>query len=263
MQRLQELLDELEQLRGSDGEVRAQNYGRVLESARRLEGVPLVHGVSERTDLGELARTRSLSSRASRGLAARKVEEYLGIEERVYASAGILYPDARMALVFRPEVERPGTDASPWDSGLFARKLCPDLPPMPDPGRRGVFQRYTLPAPHYREYLVCYVASCYWQPWDYLDPHQRHAFTDPLGALCEHPRSRSFEVRIPDGIELSQDALLAVFLLGKGAMPRTVTDWLQHLARAGVVIKQQHGSSRYLERLVREWISAHLGYGEA
>lgn len=136
MQRLQQLLDELEQLRRSDSEVRAQNYGRVLKAARRLKRVPLVHGVSDENDLAELAGTRSLRSRASRGLAAREVEAYLGIEDRVYASAGVLYPDARMALVFRPEVERPGTDASPWDSGLFAGKLCPDLSEMPDPGRR-------------------------------------------------------------------------------------------------------------------------------
>jgi hypothetical protein len=257
--RLQELLGELAAHRGDPFGDCSQSYDRALPDARKLEHVPLVHRMSRVDDLTMVVEARALLSRKSRGGAASKPEDYLGITDVVYTSAGTLYPDARVAFVFSPLAERAGAEASPWDSGALCRSLCPGLPRPPEPARRELFIRYTLPAPQYRSYLVHYVASCY-RVWEhYLDLGCAHAFSDPAQVLETHPRSRSFEVRVPGRIAVSESFLLAVFLRDVDLpLDARVTRWLDVIERAGVIVEQCSGSSRLLEEHVRLWILRHL-----
>lgn len=261
---LQELLDELANLRSSQQDGRAQHYERILPDAHKLERVPLVHGSPKMETLDVVVRDGALLSRTARGLPQNKPEQYLEIEDKVYTAAGILYPDARVAFVFDARVERPGTTASPWDSGAFVKQLCPDLPPPPDLERRRIFARYCVPAPQYREYLVCYVASCYRRPSDYLSPERPVAFPDPLGAISDGKPSRSFEVRIPGRIDVTDATLLAVFFVHiKGTGPnRQSSAWLSGMQRSGVTVEPCR-TMGWLEKRVRDWIASRLGYGDS
>ncbi len=256
---LEELLDELDTHRGEHHGERHQSYQRVLPEARKLEHVPLVHGTDRVSDLMGVAKAQALLSRAARGKTTNRREAYLGIADVVYTSAGILYPDARAAFVISPDAEGADSQASPWDSGALCRALRPDLPPLPDPARRDLLWRYTLPAPQYRSYLVHYVASCY-RVWDhYLEVQCPLAFPDPAGVISAHERSRSFEVRVRQRIPVQAPYLLAVFLLYNGVpMDRTITKWLQASEQAGVVVKTYSGSSRGLTEEVRGWIRQYL-----
>lgn len=130
----------------------------------------------------------------------------------------------------------------------------------PDPRRRQLFEHYTLPAPDYRQYLIHYVASCYRRPVDYLCG-RTHAFSDPAGALCEHSRSRNFEVRIPDRLAADATSLQAVFVRQtRPPVPAALADWLHRLQVAGVEVKRSTGSKEHLAATVRTWILQQLGY---
>lgn len=262
---LQGLLDELEECRGAPGQDRMLNYERILSGAGKLREVPLVHGTDRLEDLVSICSDGALLSRTARGLPGKnKAEAYLGIRDKVYASAGILYPDARAAFIFRRSAEPAGTEASPWDSGAFVHRLCAHLPRPPARERRDLFLKYTLPTPAYREYLVHYVASCYRKPAHYLAsaPNDRHAFPDPIGALCEHPRSRNFEVRIPGRLEVTEATLVGVFLLEQDQDEEDphVASWLQRLDRAGVHIDYCRNSWNYMRARVCRWIMSQVGY---
>jgi hypothetical protein len=258
---LQELLDELASHRGELLGERSQSYDRVLSGARKLEHVPLVHGMDKIENLRALVETRALISRTARGEGQSPPEQYLGIEDVVYTSAGVLYPDARIAFVLKPSVESTrATTASPWDSGAICRSLCSALPQPPHPARREVFTRYHLTAPKYRTYLVAYVASCYRVWWHYLDLGQPVAFGDPAGALERNSApARCFEVRVTGRIELTDTTLLAIFML-RNAKPfePLVADMLELLRERGVVVSYCSGASKNLEKQVREWIRQHL-----
>ena len=259
--RLQELLDELTACRGDELGARSQSYARVLPHAHRLERVPLVHGTDRIENLEAIAEARALVSRTARGVGQSPPEQYLGIEDVVYTSAGVLYPDARIAFVLRPGVELTRvTTASPWDSGAFCHSLCPALPQPPDPARRGIFARYHLPAPEYRRYLVAYVASCYRVWWHYLDLGQPVAFRDPVGALERNSApARCFEVRVAERIDLMDTTLMAIFALrNAGPFVSLVADMLASLKGRGVAVSYCSGASRSLEKHVRDWIRQHL-----
>jgi hypothetical protein len=259
--RLQELLDELVAWRGDRLGERSQSYDRVLPDARKLERVPLVHGTDRLENMGAIVEAGALVSRTARGQGQSPPEQYLRIDDVVYTSAGVLYPDARIAFVLGPGVEgiQP-TTASPWDTGAFCRSLCSALPQPPAPVRRELFARYRLPAPEYRRYLVAYVASCYRMWWHYLDLGQPVGFDDPVGVLERNSApARCFEVRVTGRIELTDATLLAVFVL-RTADPfePPVADMLTSLKRRGVAVSYCSGASRNLEKYVREWIRQHL-----
>jgi hypothetical protein len=259
--RLQGLLDELTACRGHALGERCQSYDRVLPDARKLERVPLVHGMDSTRTLPAVIEARALLSRTVRGKAPSPPEKYLGIEDVVYTSAGVLYPDARVAFVLRPSLEGSrATTASPWDSGAFHDSLCAALPQPPDAARREMFEKYHLPAPEYRTYLVAYVASCYRVWWHYLDLAQPIAFPDPLGALeRQSAPSRCFEVRVSGKIELTDGTLLAIFVLRRAEpLEPAVAETLALLRRHGVTVSYPSGSSKYLEQQVRVWIRRHL-----
>jgi hypothetical protein len=264
--RLQALLDELANHRGDLLGDHSQTYDRVLPDARKLERVPLVHGTDRIENLETIAAARALVSRTARGEGQSPPEQYLGIEDVVYTSAGVLYPDARIAFVLRPGVEGTRvTTASPWDSGAFCRSLCSALPQPPDPARREIFARYHLPAPEYRMYLVAYVASCYRVWWHYLDLGQPVAFRDPVGALERSSApARCFEVRVTGRIDLMDTTLLGIFVLrNAGPFAPLVADMLASLKGRGVAVSYCSGASRSLEKHVRDWIWQHLEEPEA
>lgn len=253
------LLGELETCRNTQPE-RLASYERVLTAARMLLEVPLVHGCERRDALESIAREQALLSREARGQPPHEAELLLGIQDRVYAAMGILYPDKAVALVLNPHVEVNGTAASPWDSGAFAKAMAGNGFSAVE--SRNCFDEYSLEAPWHREYLVAYVASCYWQASDYLDVSSRHAFSDPLGMLdTRHPRLRTFEVRVPATIPVRKETLLAIFLRqGSLPLPLALSEWLERLDRSGVAVRLfRRGSSQFLEEKVREWISARAG----
>ena len=257
---LRGLLDELAECRGPAGQDRMLSYEHVLPDAHKLQSVPLVHGTDRPADLVAICAEGALLSRTARGLpGTNEAEAYLGVQNKVYASAGTLYPDARVAFIFHSTAEPAGTEASPWDSGAFVRALCEDLPRPPAQERRALFLKYTLAAPDYRDYLVDYVASCYREPAHYLTPGCRHAFPDPIGALSEHPRSRSFEVRIPERLEVSEATLIGVFLQEQDEEDPRVASWLQNLDRAGIHIDYCQGSWRHMRGRVCRWILSRVG----
>jgi hypothetical protein len=217
--------------------------------------------MDRREQLSAVFEARALLSRTARGKPPSPPEQYLGIGDVVYTSAGVLYPDARVAFVLSPSVEgsRDAT-ASPWDSGAFHDSLCAELPQPPDPARREMFARYHLPAPEYRKYLVAYVASCYRVWWHYLDLAQPIAFRDPLGALDRKSApSRCFEVRVPGSIELTDATLLAIFMLRRAEpLDPAVAEALASLRGHGVKVSYPSGSSKHLEQQVRAWIRERL-----
>ncbi len=268
-ERLDALLAELEELRGPAHGDRASVYERVRPDAQRcLPHVPLVHGSGSIDDVNSILAEGFLCSRQGRGKKANRREAYLGIDDVVYTAAGILYPDARVGFVFRPDiVEEPdGVLASPWDSGAICSSLRQDLPKPPEPQRRQLFERYSLPAPMYRVYLACYVASCYRHWWHYLDlGTAKPAFGSPCNALGRHARSRSFEVRIPSRIPVTTSSLLAVFItLRDQPLSPAASDCLRRLERAGVVVKSlSNASPPSLQRHIFAWVREHLNASEA
>lgn len=240
---------------------RAENYTRIVAAASKLSKTPLVHGSERREVLTELVRTRAaLYSRIARDLEPNDAEKCLGIHDKAYASMGVLYPDKSVALLFHEQLETPETDASPWDSGAFNRKLETDGF-SPDE-RRALFHEYVLKAPWHRRYLVDYVASCFWDAMHYLDVTQRHAFSDPLGMLDTMlPRLRSFEVRVPTRLPIDSDTLLAVFLRqGKKPLSTALASWLENLQQAGVKIEidRSRKTRRFLHSKVRQWIREYV-----
>lgn len=259
--RLQELLEELAICRGDLHGERCQSYERALPGARKLERVPLVHGMDRIENMQAIVEAGALLSRTARGHGQSAPEQYLGIDDVVYTSAGVLYPDARIAFVFGSRVEGSGaTTASPWDSGAFCRSLCSSLPQPPASVRRELFARYRLPAPEYRMYLVAYVASHYRVWWHYLDLGRPVGFGDPVGALERNTApARCFEVRVPGKIELTDRTLMAIFVLRSSApFAPPVADMLAALKEGGVAVSYCSGASGNLEKHVREWIRQYL-----
>jgi hypothetical protein len=156
---------------------------------------------------------RRLRTREELGMDQLSAESYFGLGNVVYTAAGFLYPDSRFAFVLSPDVESGRkVDASPWDSALFYRLLCPHLPAAPhDLKRREVFLTYTLPAPEYREYLVHYVATCFRSGHDYLSS-KMPIFKDPLRAISDRFHSRVFEVRLGGSVPLETWSIEKIFV---------------------------------------------------
>lgn len=258
---LRELLDELERFRRSEGAHREEHFARMQKRCTDLlHRLPLVHGLNESGDLSAVLARKALLSRTQRGLQPSKAEQRLEIADRVYLSAGVLYPRKDVALIFSHLAED-GVEvsASPWDSGAMSGDLCRHLPPCDTADdRRQQLQRYSLPAPCYRQYLVCYVASCFGQPEDYLRLRS-HQYADPLGAMDERREvSRIFEVRVLSSLPTEPRTLLAVF----------VPDWdgdadyhrarsaLDSLRKQGVDVKYYNGAQGALRSRVQDWILA-------
>ncbi len=256
---LQDLIDELAQQRSKTQDQQGL-YERSSTDARRMADLPVVHGLDDLSTLDTLAtqpHPHCLRSRAARRPEAPRnpAEECLGIYDCVYGALGVLYPDKKVALLFRNNIEVEPTNASPWDSGAVNRHW--EQTHIAPEERRILFARYVLPAPEYRSYFVEYIASCFWQPNDYLYVGRRHAFSDPLGLLdTRKPRLRNFEVRVPREIPVTVDSLLAVFLRQeRRPLSHSVAQWLESLESHGVAIDASVSAHAPLQETVCTWLN--------
>ncbi len=253
-EQLRELLGDLERCRSADAK-RAASYAAILaDTRRRLADIPLVRGITRHEHLRDALDAGLVPRNLVRGDAS-SAEAYLGLEGVVYTSAGILYPEREFAVVLTARVDTEfRVEATPWDTGALCRVLCPTLPRPPAPERREIFLKYRLAAPHWREYLVHYVASCYHSPIDYLTLGN-HAYPDPLGALGPAWQSRCFEVRIHSSVRLEPTRLEVIFARrDKGGVEFLATRArLGALEKQGVQIKYYNGWER-LPLLVQQWM---------
>lgn len=265
-QKLESLLAELRAGVEADGMQRSAAMRQNLPRSVRLLGkAPLSHGMREVSQLLSALEGRALLPHARLDPRPRVVrsEKYLGIEDVVYTSAGVFYPNRRIALLFRSSVEE-GADvsASPWDTGSLcaSTEICPHLQPI-DAGeeRRALFQKMALPAPYYREYLTHYVAACFGSPEDYLYmAKSRH--TDPAGALASGKwQSQVFEVRFRSRIPILPTTLVAAFVptLAGDRDSLRLGELLNELEKQAVDVQEYDNFAR-LGRTVREWIHKHL-----
>jgi hypothetical protein len=255
LEQLGELLDDLERCRAGDDSRRGSYHATLEETRRRLHDVPLVRGITKREHFARALRHGLEPRLLIRGDASFS-EEYLGIESVVYTSAGILYPEKEFAIVLSSQIDDEfPVDATPWDTGALCRSLCPGVPRPPAPERRELFLKYRLRAPHWREYLVHYVASCYGAPGDYLTL-QPHRYQDPLGALGKGWTSRCFEARIAACISLEPTRIAAIFSRrdkgGVEFLPARAR--LRELEDRGVNVQYYSGGWQRLRGLVQQWM---------
>lgn len=254
---LEQLLEQLANCRHRSGAERVAHYEEARPKVEAsLQQLPLLHGTREWKGFLGALRQGALRSRAARSRAESQANTYLGLVNRVFTSAGVLYPDQDFAFAFSPGAESGvRVEASPWDSGAFCRSLCPHLPPPPHPLRRKLFRENSLHAPDYREYLVHYVASCFQSARDYLvlDPHK---WPDPLEALGRSFTSKVFEVRFESRIPLNALTLEAVFVLSLSGGQRSIEmrQALEPLRRQGVPIHPVPGAKNALQWAVRDWV---------
>lgn len=255
--RMTTLLEELRECRAATpGMGRETHFRNSLDLTRQmLHDVPLVHVTSAST-LEKVLFSGALQCRDHIGRRVKPHQTYLGTEDSVYTAAGLPYPNGEAALIFVSKAEEvTPAAASPWDTGLFCKRLCRALPPMPDPRRRETFLHHTLPAPLYREYLVHYVASCFEQATDYLTGRP-FRYADPLEAMdVELPLSRRFEVRFRGKLPTTEPGLAAVFLPGpEDTLPESLWGSLDRLRRGGVVVRYYKGAREVLQQRVTDWL---------
>ena len=250
---LRGLLEELDRIR-AELPARQASYARAFDEAKRLlHDIPLVRGIGQHAHFVQALETEQLVSRAALGLAPSRPEASLGIQNAVYTSAGVLYPNREFAVVLKATIESEvAADASPWDSGALCGEM---LEAHPGEARRAIFLKYRLGSPHWREYLVHYVASCYHSPLDYLCL-RRHAYRDPLGAMSSSWTSRCFEVRLTSPVQLKAVHLAAIFSRRERsdrAFLKT-RELLASLERKGVDVKFYDGNWNQLRSLVMRWM---------
>jgi len=259
---LAHLLAELEKVRVAPGnEACADSYRQTLPAiSRQLSTVPLVHGTPTRQGFESILLDGALRSRADLRSTLLPSEAYLGLHGgRVYTAAGVLYPDRDFAFVLSHQVERRAkASATPWDSGCFYKRLCPDLPAAPDQRRRTVFHERSLPAPEYRQYLVEYVASCFQSAQAYLR-QETPTWPDPLRAMSSDPLSQVFEVRFEGRVPVDHTTVMAVFVTinGGGQLALDVDRALEPLRNQGVRIYEVSGAKRNLVWEVQKWMLNH------
>ena len=107
-ERLQLLLDDLENVRRNDRGQRRTQYERILAGTRTaLQKVPLVHGLSRTGDLPCVIEECRLRTRESRTPHATPMnaEQTLDFPPSVYTAAGVMYPGRQAALVFAATIE--------------------------------------------------------------------------------------------------------------------------------------------------------------
>jgi len=222
--KLRLLCEELSQHRSQlSAACTAQFVQHQQSMARPAAKVPLVHGMNDGEGLPDLQAI--LAGRALRSSADRKpdkslkeIETLLGLPDCVYTSAGVLYPQKNVALLFQPSVEKSSVaEASPWDSGAFGRRyrLKAEQQDSFLTTYRELFRKYCLPAPQYREYFRYYVATYFGSFEQYLSG-QKSTFSDKLELLKQDSfGSRIFEVRFQRSLPVSAGTLMAVFVRDK------------------------------------------------
>lgn len=265
------LSEELSQHRSQLGNACSAQFSQQQQSmARHAARMPLVHGMNDGEGLPglqEILADRALRSAADRkpDKSLKEIESLLALPDCVYTSAGVLYPQKNVALLFQPAVEASSTaEASPWDSGAFGRHYR--LKHQSEDLRkryRELFRKYCLPAPQYREYFRYYIATYYGNCEQYLSG-QKSTFNDQLEFL-KHDSfgSRIFEVRFQRSLPVSAGTLMAVFVRDKAGNE----DWarikrlLTALGTEGVHI-DFYSHTANLHKRVRDFIRDSLQVNE-
>lgn len=251
---LSALLAELGELRVRDP-ARVAHFERARPSVSpRIEQVPLVHAAGDAQAVLAILRAGELRSRKARRLRPLPSELLFGISNVAYCSAGVLYPQRCCALIFSHEIEHgQRVEASPWDTGTLAK-----LPDRDQSELVELYQRYTLPAPEYRTYLIDYVASCFSSVDSYVT-RQLHRYSDPAHVMSQNSYLRSAEVRLGAPLPVRRSTLLAVFV------PRTSEEddeelelMLKDVEGQGVHVERYSGNDKKLRGLVESWIIGYL-----
>ena len=275
---LSELLAELNDCRQHHGAACQADHGGQLDTlspfAQRL---PLVHGLREWTagsavrepvqalldvlGSGCLKSRRQLSQSIPSQRSLLKPEQLLGLPDSVYTSAGVLYPNCELALVFSPLAEQTAeVTATPWDSGAYCKQYDLEHVSQTDLVKyREIFNRYSLPTPTYRQYLQHYVASCFVSADQYLEARD-YRYADPLNLLCHRRLTLSvFEVRFRQRLEISPSTLLAVFVrrFAGDNLAVPLSRQLGALREQGVSIFE-YRPAELLQSCIRRWVIEYL-----
>jgi hypothetical protein len=252
MGNLEELQRELAALCGSVTEV-------TRSRAQRLLATPLVHSVRRLDDAAELSRSGHLLSRRRRGHHPPQStpESELELDDVVYLSVGHVYQPGELALIFAPECEHTGAEASPWDTGIFVKRLTCG---WTTPERRRVHASYSLPAPQYRHYLVACAAALFFEAAHYITggPLVREV---PSGLSRGYRLARTFEVRVVNRLALAPPSLRAMFVdqTAIAALAPEAVRWIGGLRDRGIAVRPVVTSRRSLERHVEDYLLAELG----
>jgi len=265
--KLRALCDELSQHREELGSAcKSQFLQQQPLMAAQTDRLPLVHGINDREGLPDLQNIlvqSVLRSAAERDPACspKQIEELLGLTDCVYTSAGVLYPQKNVALLFRATVERVSVpEASPWDSGVFGKRYrLKDLPEDQRIRYRALFRSHCLPAPQYRTYFCYYIATHFGNINQYLTG-QKSSFPDRLDLLKDTSfGARMFEVRFPQRLPISASTLMAVFVRDKAGNAQ----WIQikrrllELEKAGVYV-DYYDHRANINKRVQDYIRAAL-----
>lgn len=271
---LSELLAELDDCRQVHGAACQVSHGRLVEGLSPFaHRVPLVHGLRQWTAssparepvqaLLDVLRSGYLKSRRQMNpdvplqSSQLKPEQLLGIPDSVYTSAGVLYPNCELALLFsRGAEETADATATPWDSGAYSKVYDLErVSPIDLEKYRQIFSRYNLPAPAYRQYLQHYVASCFTSAEQYLEARD-FKFADPMGLLRHRRLTLSvFEVRFKQRLPVSPSTLLAVFVrrFAGDNLAVPLSRQLTALREQGVSIFE-YRPAELLHSRIRRWI---------
>ncbi|MFM7202717.1 MAG: hypothetical protein ACKO6N_18170 [Myxococcota bacterium] len=241
------------------------HFQRVEADVRQqLQDVGLVHG----TRLGrvqQILMDRALRSKQKQGQAGSLAQVALETEQQVCTSAGLLYPERNVVLIFRREAEEVAgrvVEATPFDSGHFWNGgIYQHIRDREQ--RQLVYRAWCLPAPGYRDYFVARVASCFEgvEAWRSGAPP---LFSDPDDMLSpdSHDKKcwfldRSFEVRFEGTLPLDEH-MAAIFLpFRRGdARQRGLRPSLEELERLGVEL-HYIGTEDDLKQGVLAWLGKH------
>jgi len=229
------------------------------ERARRLHATPLIHSVRRSEDVAKLMSGGHLLSRRQRGVLPPQSssEAELELDDVVYLSVGYMYEPGEFALIFAPACEQTGAEASPWDTGIFVKRLTHGWTTS---ARRETHASYSLPAPQYRHYLVACAAALFGDAAHYITggPLVREV---PSNLRRGHRLARTFEARVRNQLGLSPPSLQAIFIdqVTIATLSTQLISWIRELRNRGVVVRPVVTSRRSLARHIEDYLLDELG----
>lgn len=257
--RLTALSNHRAQVEGQQAHFQAQEKG----TRQRLLDVPLIHGVTKEGIALEILDATKLVCKQQLSQDGSTAQRVLGTDHFVCTSAGILYPNRSIAFVFGATCEAGReAEATPFDSGHFHKQIKKGGAD----DRAEALLRYsnaTLPAPEYREYLVCYVASCFLSADAWLK-QEMHCYPDPEGYMNEQLLSRVFEVRFRHDLPLDTHLKAVFFPYDSGDLDAIkLKQRLSILESRGVELYAYSRSKEIaVGSRVRQWITDHRAIPE-
>ncbi|WP_295578050.1 hypothetical protein [uncultured Lamprocystis sp.] len=269
-EKLERLLNDLRTSRKGAAADQADDYDiRLASVTAALADVPLLHGTAQ-AHLPDIWDKQCLDSRRTLNKQPLEHQICLDTYDAVYASVGVMYPQRQAAIAFASSIDEDPdlrVHGSPWDTGAFFKHVAPRLGLATDEARLDFFQKHTLAAPFYRQYLIAYVATCFACARDYLQsaPY-RHP--DPEGVMSAMPGEillRIFEIRVCPSLPLRPPGILAVFLASPRFLTRAFRERVEPALRSTGIAIEYYGRppSRSvkinptpddLRRFVTDWI---------